>query len=99
MSKQHTPREFSGSEARYRKLAWLCGLGTHVYLYLGLFLIEYVWHDRGWVLRWPVIAATLVSALLFTRLCYVSFMSGDARWGAGSRWKMVSTQVKLPEER
>jgi hypothetical protein len=92
-------REFSGSVARYRKLAWLCGLGTHAYLYLGMYLVEYVWHDRAWIARWPAIVGTCVSALLFTRLCYVSFMSGDARWGTGSRWRMVSTRVKLPEER
>jgi hypothetical protein len=91
-------REFSGNPARYRKLAWLCGLGTHAYLYLGMFLVEYVWHDRSWILRWPALAVTLVSALLFTRLSYVSFMTSDARWGSGSRWRLVRAQVKLPEE-
>ena len=90
--------QFSGTVARYRALAWWCGLGTHAYLYLGMFLVEYVWHGRTWILGWPALATTCGSALLFTRLCYVSFMTGDARWGRGSRWRMRSVRVKLPEE-
>lgn len=90
---------FSGSPKQYLKIAFAIGIGTHSWLYGGLFVIEYLWHGRDWIIDWKPIAITVLSAAFLTRHSYQSIMGLDSRRGRGSRWKLVAHNIKLPERK
>jgi hypothetical protein len=85
MSESTTSPAFSGSPRRYRRLAWLLGVGSHLLLYGGMVLIEFVWRGRDWILGAGPIAFTVVSALLLTLLSYHSLMFVDGQYQGARR--------------
>ncbi|RLP52380.1 MAG: hypothetical protein D6160_21270 [Ketobacter sp.] len=92
-------RPFSGSPKHYLSIAFAIGAGTHVWLYGGLFIIEYWWHGRDWIIGWKPITFSLLSAAVLTRHTYQSIMGLDAHRGRGSRWQLTSRHIKLPERK
>lgn len=90
---------FAGSPKQYLKIAFAIGIGTHVWLYGGLLVIEYLWHGRDWIIGWKPIVITLASAAFLTRHCYQSIMGLDSQRGRGSRWKLMPYTIKLPERK
>lgn len=90
---------FSGTPKRYLKLAFLLGFGSHILIYSGLFVVEYLWHSRDWIIGWKMLLVAFLSAAFLTRHCYQSILGLDARRGKGSRWKLVKTTVTLPEHK
>ena len=89
---------FSGTPRRYRRLAWLLALATHCYLYLGLVLIEYVWHGRTWIFGTGFIVKVSCMMVGFAWFCERQWLRLDARHGLGRRWQLRAAEVKLPEE-
>ena len=89
---------FSGTPRRYTRLAWLIAFATHAYLYLGMVLIEYVWHGRTWVFGVRPIVTISCMMVFFALFCRSQWLRLDARHGMGGRWQLRAAEVKLPEE-
>jgi hypothetical protein len=96
---EHVPAlaDFSGTPARYRRLAALFSIAIHAYLYAGMVLIEYGIRGESWIFGSKPIGLTLASALVFAWHMNRSILYLDARHGRGSRWILNSKTVKLPE--
>lgn len=75
------------------------GVGSHVYLYAGMFVIEYCWHQRAWILGWRPMLAAAVSALAFSALCIRTFRVLDSVRGSSRRRQLAALRAKLPELR
>lgn len=97
MNDDPAPPAFSGSPQRYRRLAWLLGIGSHALLYGGMVLIEFAWHGRDWILDAGPITFTIVSALLLTLLSYCSLMFVDAQYESAMHRPSAHTDRKPPE--
>ena len=97
MSSETELPAFSGTPRRYMKVALAIGVLSHAWLYAGLYVVEHLWLGREWITRAPAVCGTVVSAGVLTVYAYIAIMNLDARWGTGSRWRLVERKVKLPD--
>lgn len=91
--------EFSGTAKRYKKLSILIFIGITAYLYLGMFIINYVIRGESWIIGWKPILIAIVFALFSSRFSYKRIMGLDAQYGSGKGWELPSQMVKLPRRR
>ncbi len=90
---------FSGTPARYRRIAIGTTAALVVWLYGGLSAIQYLGYGQTWIFGWRPLFATAVFSVWFPWYFYRSMMRLDARYGAGGSWELVEKTVKLPELR
>lgn len=89
---------FSGSPARYRRIALWGSLGLHLYLFVGYWAIRTFLVGEAWPASWVTPALTVASSLWFAHFAYRYIMRLDAQYGSGGGWVLHSTRVKLPWE-
>lgn len=89
---------FSGTTRRYTRYALILAFITHAYLYVGMVLVEYVWHGRTWIFGVRPIVTLCSMMVLFALFCRSQWLKLDARHGLGRRWQLRASEVKLPEE-
>ncbi len=89
--------EFSGTPARYKKIAYTAAVVINLYLYLGMVLILYVVNGKDWILGWKPAVIAVVFAFVFARIAFGWMMRLDAQYGSGRSWKLESQMVKMPE--
>lgn len=92
-------RPFSGTPARYRKVAIAVSVGIHAYLYLGMLFFHGYLGGGEWIFGWKPALFALVSCVLFARQAYRWIMRLDAQYGSGSGCSLPARSVKLPEPR
>ena len=91
------PRAFPGHPALYLRLSILMSAAIHAYLYAGMVVVEALVRSEDWIFGWKPVAVTLASAVFFAWYMYRMILRLDARIGRGSRWRLVTRVVKLPE--
>lgn len=92
-------KPFSGNPRIYRRAALLIALYCGLSVYLAFALVKYGVQGDTWVFGWKALLVPGLFIPLYYRFCLRWIMRLDAQYGSGSRWKLVSTTVKLPELR
>ena len=89
---------FSGQPRTYLRIAVFGSVALHVYLFAGYWAIQVFVVGHSWPRGWFPVAATVVSAVVTSRVAYRWIMRIDAQYGRGSGWALESTRLKLPWE-
>lgn len=91
--------EFSGNPKKYKKLSIQLGVGASAYLYLGMFIINFLIRGETWILGWKPILTAIVFAVFCSRFTFKRIMLLDAQYGSGKGWELPRHMVKLPRRR
>ena len=91
--------EFSGTPQKYKKLSILLGFGCAAYLYIGMFIINYLIRSESWIIGWKPILITVMFGSFNAWFFYKRIMPLDAQYGTGKGWELPSAEVKLPRRR